>query len=230
MLQELMAPVVTLDLARSRFAYPSQVLFLGLNALGTVFGLAYNSKTPDLYPGSVHHTIGWALTGIAVSQFLVRISRSFLHYRSTRAIPTAEYHDEEPLVSPSTSGDGSDQHIDDDLDYRATSNPRRTPYMSGEEARTNRCGFHSIWQMLPRPRHAVFGGRYRKNVTWPRREFKFAQSLALDSFTDKISMIFSIVLVLLTFVNICVGLVTAAGIFVSLASPPLSLSLSLQAS
>ena len=216
---------MTLDLARSKFACPSQILFLVLNGLGTVFGLAYNSKTPNLYPGSVHHTIGWASTGIAVSQFLVRILGSCLHYRSTRAIPAAVYHEEEPLVSSSLSWNGFDQHICEDLSSRATSNPHRAPYLSEEETEetgANGSDFRNMYRILLRPRRAVLGGWYRKNVTWLRRDFTFVGSLPLDSFMDKISMTFSIVLVVLTFVNVCAGLVTTAGIFVSLA--PLTLS------
>jgi hypothetical protein len=45
---------VSLDIAGSNLSYPAQILFLGLHAVGVIIGLAYNSKTPDLYPNSAH--------------------------------------------------------------------------------------------------------------------------------------------------------------------------------
>ncbi|OCT44497.1 integral membrane protein [Cladophialophora carrionii] len=204
---------VTLDLAGSRFAYPSQVLFLGLNAIGIVFGLAYNSKTPNLYPGSVHHKIGWALTGIAVSQFLARILRSYLSYRHTRGMAVTAYHEEEPLVSPSASWNGSDEHLYEDRSDRATSNPPRAPYRSGEGTGANGSSLRNMSRILLRPWRPAPGGRHRKNGTWIKREFKFVGSLPLDSIMAKTSVTFSTVLVILMFVAICTGLVTMAGIF-----------------
>jgi hypothetical protein len=59
-----------MDIARSNLRFPSQVLFIGLHLIGIVFGLAYNSKTPDLYPNKSHQKLRWALTGIIAVQFI----------------------------------------------------------------------------------------------------------------------------------------------------------------
>ena len=133
-----------------------------------------------------------------------------------RAIPAAAYHEEEPLVSSSSSWDGSDQHLCEDLSYRTTSNPHRVRSLSGEGTGANGSGSQNIYWILLRPRRAVLGGRYREKVPWIKREFKFMGSLPLGPILDKASTTFSIVLVVLTFVTICTGIVTMAGIFVSL--------------
>jgi hypothetical protein len=48
---------LNLDIASSNLSYPAQILFLGLHAVGVIIGLAYNSKTPDLYPNSAHRKL-----------------------------------------------------------------------------------------------------------------------------------------------------------------------------
>ena len=186
--------------------------------MGTVFGMAYKSKTPNLYPGSVHHTISWALTAIAVSQFFARLLRSYLQY--TRAIPAVVRHEEQPLVSSSASWDGLDQHLREDVNYRATSKPHRAPFLSGQETSADGSGFQHIYRILLRACRAVLSGRYREHVARTKDEFKLVGPLPLNSILGKTSTTFSIVLMVLTFVNICTGIVTMAGIFVSLAPPP----------
>jgi hypothetical protein len=151
------------------------------------------------------------LTGIAVSQFLVKTLRTCWEYRSTRAITTTAHQEEQPLVSSSGSWDGSDQHICEDPGYRANSNSDRAPSLSGEGMSANRSGSQNMFWVVLRPFRAVRGGRHYEKVPWMRHG-----SLPLGSIMDKISTPFSIVLVVLAFVTICTGLVTMAGIFVSL--------------
>lgn len=215
---ELRTPVVTLNIARSNLAYPSQILFLGLNGIGAVFGLAYNSKTPDLYPGTIHRGISWALTGIAVSHFLARILRSCSEPKSTRAHPATAFHEEEPLVSASSSAswNGSDEHHYEDWSYRNPSDLGQAPYLSTPGMGANGRNSQHIFRILLRPLRAVLGGGNRERVSWNKSLFKFGESLRLGSIMDKTSLIFNIVMVVLIFVTICTGLVTTAGIFVSL--------------
>jgi Domain of unknown function (DUF2427) len=62
-----------LSIARSRFAVPSQLLFLALNGCGTFFGIFYNVSTPDLYENNAHHKIGWIATWVMTAQVLMTL-------------------------------------------------------------------------------------------------------------------------------------------------------------
>lgn len=208
-----------LDLARSNLAYPAQVIFLGLNAVGTVFGLAYNSKTPDLYRGSVHPTIGWTLVAIAVSQILVRVLRSYMDSRSTKATPVEVYHEEEPLVSSSADWNRLDQRHSEDASYRGPSNIHRPPFLNEKETYGNGSTFQKIHRTLGRHYRIVLNGRYHKNAIWTKSEFKLVGPMKFDSIMGRLSAALSIVSVVLTFVAICTGVVTMTGIFVSCMAP-----------
>lgn len=54
-----------LSIARSRLALASQFLFLVVNALALLLGLAYNHRTPELYENNAHSKIGWIITWVA---------------------------------------------------------------------------------------------------------------------------------------------------------------------
>ena len=56
---------VMLSIARSRLTLPSQLAFLGTNALALLLGVIYNHKTPDLYTNDSHSKTGWIITWIA---------------------------------------------------------------------------------------------------------------------------------------------------------------------
>lgn len=62
-----------LSVARSRLALPSQFVFLVLNAFGLLFGIIYNSQTPDLYPNNAHHKIGWIVTCVISAQAILAL-------------------------------------------------------------------------------------------------------------------------------------------------------------
>ncbi|OXV08541.1 hypothetical protein Egran_03694 [Elaphomyces granulatus] len=64
---------VMFSIARSRYTIPTQVLFLVVNGLGLLFGIVYNSQTPDLYENNAHHKIGWIATWIVVAQVIIGI-------------------------------------------------------------------------------------------------------------------------------------------------------------
>lgn len=68
-----MATAVMLSVARSRLALPSQFLFLVFNAFGLLFGIIYNSQTPDLYPNNAHHKIGWIVTWVIGAQVVLSL-------------------------------------------------------------------------------------------------------------------------------------------------------------
>ncbi|KAL4917395.1 hypothetical protein BDW62DRAFT_218208, partial [Aspergillus aurantiobrunneus] len=64
---------VALSIARSRLALPSQFLFLLFNAIGLLFGIVYNSQTPDLYENNAHHKIGWIATSVICAQVVLAL-------------------------------------------------------------------------------------------------------------------------------------------------------------
>lgn len=64
---------VMLSIARSRFALPTQFLFLVFNAFGLLIGIIYNSQTPDLYENNAHHKIGWIATWVVSAQVIMSL-------------------------------------------------------------------------------------------------------------------------------------------------------------
>ncbi|KAJ5317165.1 hypothetical protein N7508_001673 [Penicillium antarcticum] len=64
---------VILSIGRSRLALPSQFLFLVFNAIGLLFGIIYNSQTPDLYENNAHHKIGWIVTLVISAQVVLAL-------------------------------------------------------------------------------------------------------------------------------------------------------------
>ncbi|KAJ5630936.1 uncharacterized protein N7484_011036 [Penicillium longicatenatum] len=64
---------VMLSIARSRFALPSQFLFLVFNAFGVLLGIVYNNQTPDLYENNAHHKIGWIGTWVFSAQAVLAL-------------------------------------------------------------------------------------------------------------------------------------------------------------
>lgn len=64
---------VMFSIARSKFALPSQFVFLAFNALGLLLGIIYNSQTPDLYENNAHHKIGWIVTWVVSAQVIMSL-------------------------------------------------------------------------------------------------------------------------------------------------------------
>ncbi|OJJ84567.1 Ytp1 family protein [Aspergillus glaucus CBS 516.65] len=64
---------VMLSVAGSRFALPTQFLFLIVNAFGMLLGIVYNNQTPDLYPNNAHHKIGWIASSVACAQMAMSL-------------------------------------------------------------------------------------------------------------------------------------------------------------
>lgn len=62
-----------LSVARSRFALPTQFLFLLVNTFGMLLGIVYNNQTPDLYENNAHHRIGWVASSVACAQVVMSL-------------------------------------------------------------------------------------------------------------------------------------------------------------
>ncbi len=74
------------NIAGSNLRYPFHVAFAGLHGLGVILGLAYKSKTPDLYPGNSHKKLGWVLTVLVFAHFIVGVLRSFTKRREPNIV------------------------------------------------------------------------------------------------------------------------------------------------
>ncbi|CZR61804.1 related to YTP1 [Phialocephala subalpina] len=201
---------LVLDLARSNLAYPAQILCLGLHTIGIIFGLAYNSQTPDLYPGNTHHNLGWILTGIAIFQFVFRISRSFARSKSrkTRSGENGERTPFIPISEARTSFNNSTCHED----VEAVS-PRLSICCGEDGTSSNGTDSETLFDVpLPRRRSSI-ARRYGQPMSWMRRWGNVVGSNRLVPVLDIISTIFNVVLAILVLVAICTGIVTMAGIF-----------------
>lgn len=74
-----------LSVASSRLALPGYLTFTVLNALGVLFGIIYNTRTPDLYQGNAHHRIGWIGTWVMAAQVIMGLV--FVYSRRTKHDP-----------------------------------------------------------------------------------------------------------------------------------------------
>jgi Domain of unknown function (DUF2427) len=62
---------VMLSVAHSRYTIPLQFVFLIVNAIALLFGIIYNTSTPDLYENNAHHRIGWIATWVVCAQVVI---------------------------------------------------------------------------------------------------------------------------------------------------------------
>ena len=139
-----------LSIARSRFALPTQLAFLSVNAIGLVFGTIYNAQTPDFYENNAHHKFGWVVTWIASIQVIISLIRSYVHshedmggktisgravhYQQVKELRDAEQHrysrdsgqGTEPN-SPRTSSPASDQVYEEEQLYGSNAHQDTDP-------------------------------------------------------------------------------------------------------
>jgi hypothetical protein len=198
-----------LDLADSNLAYPAQIWFLGLHAIGTILGLAYNSKTPDLYPGSSHPKLGWVLTATATLQFSCGVLWGIVRSRATRLVPSeGDDHEESPFIPFSNSGARSQE-------YGEASSSASS--QCGGEDRTNssRTRSDTICDASLLHHRTTVDRRYDERTSWITRWMDVVDSNRLLPILTTASTIIHVVLVFLGFLTLCTGIVTMTGIFVS---------------
>ncbi|KAI9852529.1 MAG: hypothetical protein M1838_000396 [Thelocarpon superellum] len=76
---------VMLSIARSRFTFPLQIVFLAVNAGGLVTGTIYNANTPDLYQNNAHHKLGWIVTWMVSGQVALGLVGLYNRHFGSRA-------------------------------------------------------------------------------------------------------------------------------------------------
>jgi cytochrome b561 len=62
-----------LSVARYRLILFVRLAFLGVHSVGSLLGIVYRSKTPNLYKNNAHNKVGWLLTGIILAQCVLEI-------------------------------------------------------------------------------------------------------------------------------------------------------------
>ncbi|KAF2702665.1 hypothetical protein K504DRAFT_393979 [Pleomassaria siparia CBS 279.74] len=77
---------VMLSIARSPLTLPIQFLFLVVNALALVLGVAYNHKTPELYANNAHSKIGWIITWITFAWVLMAVIQTYAGWTKSRSL------------------------------------------------------------------------------------------------------------------------------------------------
>lgn len=77
---------VMLSVARSWFALPVQLSFLGVHSVGLLIGTVYSSKTPDLYESNAHNKLGWVVTWIIVAQCIIGIVRLAVNFKKPQDV------------------------------------------------------------------------------------------------------------------------------------------------
>ncbi|KAF1934435.1 uncharacterized protein M421DRAFT_415464 [Didymella exigua CBS 183.55] len=92
---------VMLSISHSRFALPSQFVFLAVNGLALSISHLYNKRTPNLYDNNVHGRIGWIITCTAMSWIFIALIQAYVGrsaapgYKSVQSMITGsstEYH------------------------------------------------------------------------------------------------------------------------------------------
>jgi hypothetical protein len=194
-----------LNIASSNLRYPFHVAYLGLHGIGIILGLAYKSKTPDLYPGSSHTKLGWVLTVMIIAHFVVGVLRSFTKHGK----PDAE-HELTPFIS-SESLEGGDP--DSDHPHQISSPRNMSPGSLRSECPTEDTDSATLLE-VHLPYNSRLDSRFHERISWSRRWLNISEP---HLFIQLVDIGYDFVLrffLILGFVTICTGIVTFAGIFV----------------
>lgn len=195
-----------LDIVRSNLYYPAQILFFGLNGIGLVLGLVYNSKTPDLYPNNSHYKIGWALLGIMTLSLVVGILRA----RQFKQNNIGVRHEQSRYIPLSRIPTESGLALCHDTQGCQPSTDTGTSVDSTDETDSETLHDVAIPSLYPR-----FNQHYNQTISWKRRWWDIKDSYAISQFVKILCYTCYSTLVTLGFAAICSGIVTMAGIFVS---------------
>jgi hypothetical protein len=200
-----------LNIAKSSLRYPSHIAFLSLHSIGTIFGLAYNSKTPDLYPKAVHDGLGWALSILIFAHFIIGIVRDSI--RRTSGSGTKD--ERAPFVAEATRRISSEEERDMETSNqpsRSSLSRATSPYPELSESSIE-TDSETIFDV-----HLHYNSRlehrYDEPMTYNRRWANVSGSNLLVRILDLCFGIVNRGLLVLGFFAICTGIVTMTGIFV----------------
>lgn len=192
-----------------------------LHVVGSVFGMAYNSRTPDLYQNSSHHSLAWILSVVAILESILSIIRSFSRSHSIKTTFDAR-HELDPLVSSSSTFQESEESLGDSQVH--ASDP--SYFQSLKESRSNRTDSmttdsHFRYNFAFFNSRAAIDGRYKRLFSWTKHWPKINSPGRFVPTVAFTSTFFVIVMIIVAFVAFCTGTVTMAGIFVRSSSTAL---------
>ncbi|KFY92301.1 hypothetical protein V498_05053 [Pseudogymnoascus sp. VKM F-4517 (FW-2822)] len=194
----------------SNLRYPSHIAFLSLHSIGTIFGLAYNSRTPDLYPKALHDSLGWALSALIFAHFVIGIVRDFIG----KASASGTKDERAPFIAEAARRMTSEE----ERNMEASNQPRRSsssraaspyPELSESSIETDSETIFDVHLHY----NSRLEHRYDEPMTWSRRWANVSGSNLLVRILDLWYVIVDRGLLVLGFVAICTGIVTMAGIF-----------------
>jgi hypothetical protein len=197
-----------MNIARSNLRFPSQIFFIGLHAIGVLFGLAYNSKNPDLYPNNSHRKLGWALTGIIVVQLMLGTAKCLKNVQEMLRIQQS---------IPSLEGNEGDQDsaVEAIESTTPTSSWATQPLLSDERIDTiSEADADTLFDDDFLSNHPQQTMRYKQPVSWGKQWANISAAHKIIQICETIYDVVDKFLLLLGFVSICTGIVTVAGIFV----------------
>lgn len=200
-----------LNIAKSNLRYPSQIAFLGLHGIGTIFGLAYNSRTPDLYQKASHKGLGWALSALVFVHFIIGIVKDSIG----RTSDSGTKDERAPFIAEATGRMTKEEEGNMEASNRpsrSSSSRAASPYpeLSDSSIETDSETLLDVHlHHNSRLKHA-----YDEPMTWSRRWANVSGSNLVVRILDLWFGIVDRGLLILGFVAICTGVVTMAGIFV----------------
>ncbi|EPE25389.1 hypothetical protein GLAREA_01301 [Glarea lozoyensis ATCC 20868] len=201
---------VMLNIAKSNLRYPSHLAFLGLHSIGTIFGLAYNSRTPDLYPETSHNGLGWILTALIFAHFIVGIIKNSIGRTSNSG--TNDEH--APFITGAPGRIISEEEHNMETPYQpsrssSSRNASSYPNLSASSIDTDpETLLEAHLHYNSKLKHA-----YDEPITWSQGWDNVSGSNLLVRILDLGFDIVDRALIILGFVAICTGIVTMAGIF-----------------
>ncbi|KAG0128450.1 hypothetical protein HOY82DRAFT_489195 [Tuber indicum] len=215
---------VVLAIAGSRYHLPTQLLFLIIHGSGLFLSILYNSATPDLYPNNSHHKLGWAIVWILAAQSILGVLGRTIRFalctgnlggtreETSGFIPVPaqdpeDHHHHRTFQRHSTdSGQGSDEYHS------------RSPSTSSLENR--RYGNFEGVDLPLAEGHAnekVTLVERLTSTSWLEsflsRHLPYLLRLRVLRISDALYSLIARFLVVLGFVQISLGIVTASGIF-----------------
>ncbi|TVY41895.1 putative membrane protein [Lachnellula subtilissima] len=201
---------IMLNIAKSNLRYPSHIAFLGFHGIGTVFGWAYNSRTPDLYPRASHNNLGWALSALIFAHFIIGIIKDSIG----RTSDSGTKDERAPFIAEATGR----MTREEERNMEASNQPSRSsssraaspyPELSESSIETDSETLFDVHLHYS----SRLENRYEEPMTWSRQWANVSGSNLLVRILDLWYVIVDRGLPILGFVAICTGIVTTAGIF-----------------
>lgn len=210
-----------LNVAGSRYHFPTKLLFLAIHGIGAFLGFLYDNTTPDLYPNNSYRKLGWAIIWILAVQSVLgvlgTVVRSALperlgskEERSGFIAVSADDAEEQAYRPSGDSGQGTEE-------YYSSRSPS-TSSLYGDRGHSN---LESLDLRRGSPARAG-GAPFINRLIDTRRLENFLSRRMPFVFNTRVVEISSFgyslierLLVIVGFVQICLGVVAGSGIFVS---------------